>query len=232
MSKQKIPWLRISIEGVVIVGSILLAFGIDAWWGGAQQRSEEQRILSALREDFVGNRDNLDAVIETHTTSTEAFQVFQSRAEPIDTSSQVSMEGFLQALYGARTFDPFQGTLDATISSAKLELIRDPSLRGSLAEWVRAVSDLVENAVEMRATANRVRESLEEYGGPFRGPGPPRMSVLESVDGATLARIRADGDVMGRARTKQFALEIYLVELIQLRSTAERVLILIDQNSR
>ena len=59
-----------------------------------------------------------------------------------------------------------------------------------------------------------------------------RMSVLDSVDGATLARIRADGDVMGRARTKQFALEIYLAELIQLRSMAERVLILIDQNSR
>ena len=29
---RQIPWLRVCVEGVVIVGSILLAFGIDAWW--------------------------------------------------------------------------------------------------------------------------------------------------------------------------------------------------------
>ena len=28
--KPQIPWLRVFVEGVVIVGSILLAFGIDA----------------------------------------------------------------------------------------------------------------------------------------------------------------------------------------------------------
>jgi len=33
------------VEGVVIVGSILLAFGIDAWWEGRQERDE--RVLLA-----------------------------------------------------------------------------------------------------------------------------------------------------------------------------------------
>ena len=37
--KPQIPWLRVFIEGVVIVGSILLAFGVDAWWEG-QPRTE------------------------------------------------------------------------------------------------------------------------------------------------------------------------------------------------
>lgn len=32
-----VPWLRVLIEGVVIVGSILLGFGIDAWWEGRQE---------------------------------------------------------------------------------------------------------------------------------------------------------------------------------------------------
>ena len=31
---RQIPWLRAFVEGVVIVGSILLAFGIDACWEG------------------------------------------------------------------------------------------------------------------------------------------------------------------------------------------------------
>ena len=29
---RQIPWLRVFVEGVVIVGTILLAFGIDAVW--------------------------------------------------------------------------------------------------------------------------------------------------------------------------------------------------------
>ena len=29
---RQVPWLRVFVEGVVIVLSILLAFGIEAWW--------------------------------------------------------------------------------------------------------------------------------------------------------------------------------------------------------
>ena len=39
MSTRSIPWLRVFVEGAVIVGSILLAFGIDAAWEG-QPRTE------------------------------------------------------------------------------------------------------------------------------------------------------------------------------------------------
>ena len=38
---KQIPWARILLEGVVIVGSILLAFGIDAWW---EDHSERQHL--------------------------------------------------------------------------------------------------------------------------------------------------------------------------------------------
>ena len=34
--KPQIPWLRVFVEGVVIIGSILLAFGLQAWWDGVQ----------------------------------------------------------------------------------------------------------------------------------------------------------------------------------------------------
>ena len=32
--KPQIRWLRVFVEGVVIVGSSLLAFGLQAWWEG------------------------------------------------------------------------------------------------------------------------------------------------------------------------------------------------------
>ncbi len=46
--KPQIPWLRVFVEGVVIVGSILLAFGLQAWWEGRQERAEERQALEAL----------------------------------------------------------------------------------------------------------------------------------------------------------------------------------------
>ncbi len=37
---RQIPWLRVFVEGVVIVGSILLAFGIEGW---GDERTEGER---------------------------------------------------------------------------------------------------------------------------------------------------------------------------------------------
>ena len=65
MTKQ-IPWLRVSVEGVVIVLSILLAFGIDAWWDGVQERTAEQSVLRGLVIDFEANLEALKSTIATH----------------------------------------------------------------------------------------------------------------------------------------------------------------------
>ena len=48
---RQIPWLRVFVEGVVIVGSILLVFGIDAWWEGNQDSQLEDRYLERLATD-------------------------------------------------------------------------------------------------------------------------------------------------------------------------------------
>jgi hypothetical protein len=50
--KAPIPWLRVLIEGVVIVGSILVAFGIDAWWQDRAERQAERDALAGLLRHF------------------------------------------------------------------------------------------------------------------------------------------------------------------------------------
>ena len=52
--KTQIPWLRVFVEGVVIVGSILLAFGIDAAVAEAQTRSDSLGVIAASLEKFGG----------------------------------------------------------------------------------------------------------------------------------------------------------------------------------
>ena len=57
---QEIPWLRIGAESVAIVGSILLAFAIEAWWADQQQREEELILLTSLKEEAQNNLREID----------------------------------------------------------------------------------------------------------------------------------------------------------------------------
>ena len=53
---RQVPWLRVFVEGVVIVGSILMACGIEAWWAESKERAEEQNLLTALHSELTDAR--------------------------------------------------------------------------------------------------------------------------------------------------------------------------------
>ena len=60
MENQNIPWKRIAVEAAAIVGSILWAFAIDAWWDDHQDRQREMEILEGLLVEFELFEDQLD----------------------------------------------------------------------------------------------------------------------------------------------------------------------------
>ncbi len=136
MSKQKIPWLRVSIEGVVIVGSILLAFGIDAWWGGRQQRLLEVQYAERLKADLVSDTlrfTEIDAVFGVKVDVLRAFLDAGSRPLSVSDADQ------LMARLGLSTYNALPETRSATFremeSSGALGLLRDVTLRNAIAEY-------------------------------------------------------------------------------------------------
>lgn len=56
---RDIPWPKIFAEGAAIVVSILLAFWIQAWWEGQQDREDEFVILSNLLGEFRQIKENI-----------------------------------------------------------------------------------------------------------------------------------------------------------------------------
>ena len=56
---NKIAWKRLSVEAAAIVGSILLAFAIDAWWEDRNDVELERRLLTVLLAEFEQNRELL-----------------------------------------------------------------------------------------------------------------------------------------------------------------------------
>ena len=141
------PWSRsrLLVEVVVIVGSILLAFAIDAWWEGKQRAAEAEGVIAALQAEFSSARSHLDDFerynrdILARTDS--ITELLESSSGPTDVPLR-----FLITLTNTPTFDPPMAELQSLVQSGKLDLIDDPSLRRALAAWPSAVADLDEKS--------------------------------------------------------------------------------------
>jgi hypothetical protein len=58
---SRIPWPRLGAEAVIIIGSILLALGVDEWREERIDRALEHEYLSRLMEDIEANLSVLEA---------------------------------------------------------------------------------------------------------------------------------------------------------------------------
>ena len=144
-SFRTVPWLRIAVEGVAIVASILLAFGIDAWWDESQERAEERRVLIDLAAEFQMNRELLRSAIQDHKrilANAERLLAVETGHDDSTTSDLSSAAALIFMTHD--TFHPKSGELDGLLVSGKLDLIRDVRLRALLAEWPRSVAEFTE----------------------------------------------------------------------------------------
>ena len=139
----RLPWGRVLAEGVVIVASILLAFGIDAWWDDRGTRAEEALALRDLSSDFQQNLRSLESNIRHHRRTVDAgarLLEIVHRAEPVPVRAQ--LDSLLILGFGDHvTFDPRSAALDDLMASGRLGIIRDDVLRESLATWPTVLAD-------------------------------------------------------------------------------------------
>jgi hypothetical protein len=129
------------VEGVVIVGSILLALALDAWWDGVQEREERESVLAALRADFSNTAAHLE---QSHAMSVAALASSDTLLAILDGragSVEVPVATVVNAIRPP-TPDPPLGALQALLSSGRLSLVGDDDLRAALAEWPSALADL------------------------------------------------------------------------------------------
>jgi len=134
---------RLLAEAAAIVGSILLAFAIDAWWDDRGARQQEREAIRGLAADF----EAASAILSGDNLSVHDSAVAAAKAlldltgpGPTDVSSD-SLARLIPAILRLPYFRPPLGTLDALIGSGQLSLIQDDSLRSALASFPSAVVD-------------------------------------------------------------------------------------------
>jgi len=142
---QRTPWLRIGAESLAIIGSILLAFMIDALWDNYQDRREEYEILLGLDDEFTRNLDSIEVSMQQVNRVVDSID-FLLNPGGIDLDRPDAIEMIEQAvLYSSFTTPPDElsgGIRDALLETGKLDLIRNVELRQALVQWPISVNQL------------------------------------------------------------------------------------------
>ena len=166
-------WGRVVAEGILIVFSILLAFGIEAWWSQRGESQAEVEALQGLRDDFVESLERLASAKSEHVDVRAASVRLLAMTGP-DANQIVS--------------DPGMDTLVMVlIASGRIELLTSDALRRELARWATAIADLRE---EERDAFRQMDERLLPYLWDYVPVVTLEVSVHPRYEGLDLNRSR------------------------------------------
>ena len=165
-NSSRIPWPRILVEGGAIVVSILLAFGIEAWWSARQLHLEEQNILRQLTAEFQTNAQLLAERRRDHEEILRAIELVLSITGPeLDQEMAESPEvrTAIDRMIRWWTYDPQMGVISGLTQSGRLSIISSDLLKNALASWPSRVKDLVEDEIfAQHVTANQLEPFISD----------------------------------------------------------------------
>jgi hypothetical protein len=218
--KDRITVGRALTEATVIVGSILLAFSIDASWDEYRERRDERAVLSNLEAEFVANLERLETVVRRH-------EGFAERAAELDAMSEDEIraipaelvDGYERALGQWMTFEPRGGVLASLVGDGRLGLVTDAGLRDALVEWLQRLDDSAEEAGLLVRTSEKIAIRWNYFG-----------DIRKTGTAETLAAIRSDPEMIALTRAKLFFGGLYAGELRRLSDHGQKVLDAIRAN--
>ena len=240
---QIISWRRLGIQSLAVLVSILLAFSIDAWWDGHQERGREADLLLAMAADFEASRPQLQdrRALAERTARANGLLLDVLAAQPPGTPLTVPDSLILATLTGP-TYEPSTNALDAALASGEIELIKSPELRSQLATWRRTLRDTTEDEFEVRRITNEqvvpelsesiglapyFAEVLAWSGGDPFGPGSAlRDSSASDLTGS--GTILATTELQGALSVRKFYVEFSAADLETLLLTLDSTLVLLQ----
>jgi hypothetical protein len=134
-----IPWKRLSVEAVAIVGSILLAFAIDAWWEDIQDARRQEKLVTALLLDFETTKTRLEASIEYAEALLDRTNKFFETVGSDELVSIDSLRYFGAGAFHKIDFEPALSVYEGAVATGEFGLIESPGLQESITEFNRAL---------------------------------------------------------------------------------------------
>ena len=157
----------------MIVVSILMAFGIDAWWTETQERAEERILLAGLVEDLREDSTDYAQVTAQHRTRVLAVSYLLAGIGDPGANEEEAAEAADAGMTSGRAFrnlsiatqiETATVAYDQITAAGMSRIVADPSLRMGIARYYSLARDRSDiNAVTTRAS-EAVADALRDLG--------------------------------------------------------------------
>ena len=150
--------VRLILEGLVVIVSILIAFWLDAWWGAHQLRLDLIDDLTTVSEEFEANVASLEVELRLQRIAAASINDLVSRIDGAGDDLWLTLPDTIVAFAFVYppTYDASTGAVGALISSGALSRIQDPRLKGILGNIEAQVEDVRESELGARRVAAEV----------------------------------------------------------------------------
>jgi len=139
-------WRKYIYDSLVIIGSILIAFTIDAWWSNKSNLQQKEALLLNLKQDFEESRGQLEELKFNHykiEKNLETLLVW-SENEILSDENIIKFDSVFGALWWRQVYDPQMGTLESIINTGRFDIIGNNKLLSQLTKWVSLIKNLNE----------------------------------------------------------------------------------------
>jgi hypothetical protein len=153
---NEIQWKRIVVEATAIVGSILLAFAIDAWWEERLDQVRATEYLWQVRADSHENILRLTEAIQLEKAQLKATQEILTALRSPDPMTLESAREWTQFEPGYLWYsDPrlLEGAISALVATGEVNLIDDHEIKASLINYLG----------QMKADMNEFDRGVDHY---------------------------------------------------------------------
>lgn len=147
-SGSRLPWARFLIEGTLIVASILLAFGIDAWGDERSRKRDERAELESLLTELEGNLGEFRTRANQQRAVTRVTAALLRQLQGTRPGATLEVaDTLLMVMLLAPTSDPASGGVESIIGSGRIAQVEDLELRRLITAWPKEWADLHEDEV-------------------------------------------------------------------------------------
>ena len=182
--RQKHLWSRLTLEGFVIVTSILLAFALDAAWEEHQEKGRQFEYLQVLEDEFRAAKLEMEEQLQDHERQMSSIDTIlqdMERGENIDNRIFFS-------LFGLFYFGPAHPVFSDLANTSSVDVLEFGKLRFALFEYGKLKEFLTNlHSREMTFFQDHMEPYMArhlEYPAAFDPDGPKVPTI--SPDGSSL----------------------------------------------
>lgn len=135
-------------EIVLVMAGILLALQVNSWNQKRLDRQEEKAIMRSLKQDFSNAIEEFETLnLIRRDLILAATDIFKLSPDVVGEYPNTYLDSLFSKTLSGPTFNNKSGSLNVLLTSGKINLISNQTLKEALVEWPGDVADMIEDEV-------------------------------------------------------------------------------------